>query len=102
MGSALFRYVRSPRHGTTLGDEPGDHVRDLFLGQRPRRVAAPIGHAEIGPSGYHHGPEVLIAREGEKRRIHHGAALRSSLALGPVAAGARGGEHALAPPRISR
>src|SRR6267143_3793114 len=63
MGSALFLLVQPPRHGTALGDEPRDHVRNLPLGQRPRRIAAPIRHAEIGPSRYHHGAEVLVARE---------------------------------------
>src|SRR2546430_9454610 len=106
MGSTLlgsdWRRLRTPRDGTPLGDEPGHDVGDLLGGQwPPRRVAAPVGHAQIRPPEDDSRAQVLVAHESEVRGVPDGARFGPRLALRAMAVGAGGGVHGPPSSRVS-
>src|SRR5215831_3233741 len=97
MASAPFHRQNASGHRATLSGEPGHDVGDLPLAERlARRVAAPVRHAEIAPPGDDRRPQILIAHQGEIRRIGDRAALGTAFALWAVAGGARRRIHGLA------
>src|SRR5262245_9950465 len=84
VGSAIGAFlarVRLARKRATPAREPRDHVGDLPRAhRRARRAAAPVGHAERGPTHDDRRPQALIAHQRQVRSVDDRAAV---LAAGP-------------------